>query len=259
MSRKEMKRVISTTGMIFILSVVFFTGCTKASDAETQQQEQTKEADTQEQAVTNQEDTNEENSVSEESAPNKETVLKMREIALSGMTDEQIESMTERVKSANLSLENGIMFDNLIEQLSDSDSLMWNYLEQTGEIQIGWAFDTEISLEESGLTKDEYMQKYATTVSTNNEYDADSYIALIDEILEYISNEDLKADFTSMRESVKQAKETHDVNEVINIYHILHDMDYYLLRYGPEDVGQYVSDTSTINKYYGVLKIYENN
>lgn len=62
-----------------------------------------------------------------------------------------------------------------------------------------------------------------------------------------------------MRESVKQAKETHDVNEVINIYHILHDMDYYLLRYGPEDVGQYVSDTSTINKYYGALKIYENN
>ena len=36
-----------------------------------------------------------------------------------------------------------------------------------------------------------------------------------------------------------------------------HDMDYYLLRYGPEDVGTYVQDPSFICKYYGVLSVYK--
>ncbi|MGC4018647.1 MAG: hypothetical protein QM793_05060 [Muricomes sp.] len=35
------------------------------------------------------------------------------------------------------------------------------------------------------------------------------------------------------------------------------DMDYYLLRYGPEDVGQYVQDKSTVAKYYGMLTCYK--
>jgi len=33
-------------------------------------------------------------------------------------------------------------------------------------------------------------------------------------------------------------------------------MDYFLLRYGPEDVGKYTEDSSTVNKYYGVLNVY---
>ena len=61
-----------------------------------------------------------------------------------------------------------------------------------------------------------------------------------------------------MAEYVQKAKETHDVNYILNIYRILHDMDYYLLRYGPEDVGPYVEDTSTIDIYYGILEDYKN-
>ena len=37
---------------------------------------------------------------------------------------------------------------------------------------------------------------------------------------------------------------------------LLHDMDYFLLRYGIDDVGVYVSDQSLIRKYYGVLTVY---
>ena len=49
---------------------------------------------------------------------------------------------------------------------------------------------------------------------------------------------------------------THEMEYANNIYKLLHDMDYYLLRYGPEDVGKYTQDGSVVVKYYGVLNIY---
>ena len=53
------------------------------------------------------------------------------------------------------------------------------------------------------------------------------------------------------------AVKTHDVNYLYQIYYMLHDMDYFLFRYGPESMGLYVSDMSTVEKYYGVLRVYE--
>ena len=50
----------------------------------------------------------------------------------------------------------------------------------------------------------------------------------------------------------------HDVEYVKNLYHVLHDMDYFLLRYSPEAVAPYISlDTSTVTKYYGILEVYK--
>ena len=43
-----------------------------------------------------------------------------------------------------------------------------------------------------------------------------------------------------------------------DIYKILHDMDYFLLRYGIEDVGKYTQDGGVVAKYYGVLTVYQN-
>lgn len=41
-----------------------------------------------------------------------------------------------------------------------------------------------------------------------------------------------------------------------SLYQKIHDPDYFLLRYGPADVGPYVEDDSTITKYYGTLSVY---
>lgn len=38
---------------------------------------------------------------------------------------------------------------------------------------------------------------------------------------------------------------------------MLHDLDYFLLRYGPIDVAKYVKDDSTVSKYYGTLSFYQ--
>ena len=79
---------------------------------------------------------------------------------------------------------------------------------------------------------------------------------LMQEMQDSIEDELLKADFDHLIENMKLARETHDVTYVEQIYFILHDMDYYLLRYGPEDVGKYTRDDYTIAKYYGVLEVY---
>lgn len=49
---------------------------------------------------------------------------------------------------------------------------------------------------------------------------------------------------------------THRMEIVNDIYKKLHDLDYFLLRYGPKDVAKYVEDDSTVSKYYGTLPFY---
>lgn len=58
-------------------------------------------------------------------------------------------------------------------------------------------------------------------------------------------------------DQTEQAKETHRMEIVNDIYKKLHDLDYFLLRYGPIDVAKYVKDDSTVSKYYGTLSFYQ--
>lgn len=189
--------------------------------------------------------------------PTKEEVLAMRNICLNGMSEEDIIRLTENIKVANLALEHAYIYDNIFQRLSDSDDLYWNYVDFKGEILIGYAFeDGEEYDESSGLTYDEYANEYGQQVLTYNRYDAENFILLMGEMRDLLNEENLKEDFNIMITYMNNAKETHDVQYVEKIYQILHDMDYYLLRYAPEDVAPYVSDKSTISKYYGVLKAY---
>lgn len=66
----------------------------------------------------------------------------------------------------------------------------------------------------------------------------------------------MKKDFDQLIYNMEKAEETHNVEYIENIYKIVHDMDYFLLRYGPEDVGKYTKDSSMLTKYYGVLNVY---
>ena len=76
------------------------------------------------------------------------------------------------------------------------------------------------------------------------------------EIRDSIYNESLKKGFDSLIWNMEQAMETHDVEYMYQIYRIFHDMDYFLLRYGISEMAEYVSDLSTVAKYYGVLEVY---
>lgn len=172
-----------------------------------------------------------------ETFPTKEAVENARAKALEGMTEEETDRLTENIKVANSAMENAYLWDNLFDKLSDPDDLYWNYIDETGDIQVGWNTD--------GSPRYEY-----------NRFDADNFIELIEDMKASVNNEALRNDMDKLVFNMRQAKELHEMEYVNNIYKILHDMDYFLLRYGPEDVGKYTKDASVVVKFYDSLSIY---
>lgn len=171
---------------------------------------------------------------SEVTAPTKEEVLAARELVLEGMSKEEIDRLKENIKIANLQMERAYLYDDIFDKLEDPESLYWNYFDNKGEIQI------------------------SETETVYNRFHAENFINLLGEMQATVQNEALRNDLQQLIDQTALAAETHDMEYANNIYKLLHDMDYYLLRYGPEDVGIYTQDKSTISKYYGVLTVYAN-
>lgn len=91
---------------------------------------------------------------------------------------------------------------------------------------------------------------------TYNPYNGEDFVDLMEELKAAIDHHELRTDFERMISDMENAMDTHDVVYMQDIYYTLHDMDYFLFRYGPE-VGMYsIRDRSTISKYYGILNIY---
>ena len=199
--------------------------------------------------------------VSEVVAPTREEVLAMREHVLEGMSAEEIERLTENIKIANMKMESAYLYDNIFTKLADKESLYWNYFDQKGEIQIAWAFDGDgkemkAIMDEEGLSQKEFYEKYGTPVTIYNRFDAENFMNLIEEMKETVQNEALRNDLQQIIDETRLAAETHEMEHANNIYKLLHDMDYYLLRYGLGEVAPYTKDKSTLAKYYGVLTVY---
>lgn len=198
----------------------------------------------------------------ENHVPSKEEVLAMRELVLEGMTNEEMERLTENIKVANLQLESAYLNDNIFEKLSDKDSLYWNYFDQSGDIQIGWSYNGDYAdikkiMDEEGLSKNEFYKKHGEPVMQYNRFDADNFIDLIEDMKKSVQNELLVADLQQLIDLTSLAAQTHEMEYANEIYKILHDLDYFLLRYGIEDVGKYTTDGSVVAKYYGVLNVYQ--
>lgn len=205
-------------------------------------------------------DNNDEQIVEEESiAPSKEEVYNMRTEVLEGLTEGEVEELTEYIKITNLAFEHAKLYGNFFENLEDPQYPAWNYFEKTGEIQVGWAFNGDGKYDESlGITYEEFLEEYGTPVIDYNNHDGNDFIDTIESVKEKLENDLLYADLENLIENMKFAMEKHDVEYVKNLYHVLHDMDYFLLIYSPEDVAPYISlDTSTVTKYYGILEVYK--
>lgn len=205
----------------------------------------------------------EEAAVTEEkiSVPSKGEVLSARETVLEGMSEEEKERLTENIKIANLQLESAYLNENIFGKLEDKESLLWNYFDKTGEIQIGWTHDGTVAdmnriRKEEDLTEQEYYEKYGEPVYHDNRFDAENFAELLEDMNSSVQNELLSSDLQRLIELTRSAADTHEVEYANEIYKMLHDMDYYLLRYGPDDVGQYTQDDSVVQKYYGVLRVY---
>ena len=201
-------------------------------------------------------------STSEVSAPTKEEVLAMREQVLEGMSEEEIGRLTENIKVANLQMESAYLNDNIFEKLEDAESLFWNYFDEKGEIQGGWTYEGDYYemrdiMKKENISEEEFCAQYGTPEIVYNRFDAENFIELLEDMKETVKNEKLQADLQQMIDETALAAETHEMEYAYHVYQLLHDMDYYLMRYGLTDVGKYVQDVSTLAKYYGVLSVYD--
>lgn len=192
-------------------------------------------------------------------APTEAEVLAMREVALENMKEDDINYLKNMVKKANLSMERDYLYGNDLENMEDPEALAWNYIDKLGEIHIGWAYNTEDLQWKTAynLSDEEFYKKYGQRVVAYNEVNGEVFIEHMTKIRDTIYNEALKKDFDALIWNMEQAMETHDVEYMYQIYRIFHDMDYFLLRYGISAMAGYVSDFSTVAKYYGVLEIYK--
>ena len=254
-----------------LLSILFLSislyGCSSDDESDKQRTEyveinQVTQDDSETEKIENVEEDTDDQTAPELIAPTKEEVLAMREHVLEGMSAEEIERLTENIKSANLSLEHAYLWNNIFTILADKESLYWNCFHEKGFIQIAWAYDGELDIKkimkEEGLSETEFYEKYGAPVCKYNYSTAEDFIVLLEDIKATVQNQDLQNDIQQIIDETALAAETHEMEHVNNMYKILHDMDYYLLRYGPEDVGKYTRDNSTLLKYYGVLTIYTN-
>ncbi len=174
--------------------------------------------------------------------PSKEEVLSMREKVLAGMTDEEKKRLTTNIKDLNCEWENLYFYSDIFHKLEDKESLYWNYIDASGEIVV-------MNIQNDDGT--------VTEITDYNRFNWESFIALIQDMQKSIQNEALNAELDRLTEEMRSAHETHDVQHVINLFHILHDMDYFLLRYGVDDVGPYVDDISFMTIYYDSLTLYD--
>lgn len=203
--------------------------------------------------------------------PSKETVLERRNACLQGMSEEDMTRLTENIKVANLAMEYSYLYDRLFERMADPEDLYWNYVDQKGDIQIGYSLEQEAvdawkeysqnaeeitDMDSYWKAYQQYEEEHGQPVYTYNRFDADNFIALMEEMKGLLKNDTLTADLDQLIENTRQAKETHDVTYIKEIYYILHDMDYYLLRYAPDDVASFVQDKGRIAVYYGALQVY---
>ena len=205
--------------------------------------------------------------------PTKGQVLAAREEALEGMTQEQIDRLTQVIVGQNQWWEREYL-GNILTRLDDPDDLAWNYFEQTGDIDVGTSTvysppegvkgdDILAVMDQEGITWEEYCKKYGVVepgiVGGYSKYSVDEIVSMIDQLRDSVRNEDLRTDLAYLANQILWARQTHHMLYVSNMFKLLHDMDYYLLRYGPAD--QPSTDTgygvpSVVSNYYGMLTVY---
>lgn len=192
--------------------------------------------------------------------PTEEEVLKMRKKVLSGMTDEEVKRLTKLIQKGNHIAESDYLPANDFLRFINPKSLKWKLFTDSGDVIIGYAFDSEVPpySQFNDITEEEYNKKYGTPVVESNEKPIqEEFYRYINNIEALLKTSLLDKDLNEMRRYMELAVATHDVKYLREIYYRLHDMDYYLFQYGPTDVSRDVAYGSSIDIFYGRLCVYD--
>ena len=192
--------------------------------------------------------------------PTRDEFNRARSIYFEQMSPEDLQAFCSWISTQNLSMEHTYVFENKFEQYQNPDSPIWNLYEETGdEVIIGYAFDDEEKeRNHPEMNDEEYASLYGSPVVTQNNYDAKAYIDKLTSFQSTIYNEDFSKLIDQLIDYYNLAQQTHDVQYLLKIYYIYHDMDYYLIRYAPDAFSdENIIDKSTIYTYYNSLPVYQ--
>ena len=106
------------------------------------------------------------------------------------------------------------------------------------------------------MTLEELERKYGEPYYEESYYGAETVIQRMRELTARAENKAFQADVENLCNALQQAKDTHEANYVMQAHEILHDMEYFLLRYSPKDVMPYTQDKSLSGRYYDVLEVW---
>lgn len=116
--------------------------------------------------------------------------------------------------------------------------------------------EIKAAAEKEGVSLREYEAEHGEPAVEEVDMDADGFADQLESYCEKVNNTALKDDLQRLADESRRMVETRDVNDVENTYHLLHDLDYWLLNYRLDTEGAYIEDKSTIGKYYGELSSY---
>lgn len=217
----------------------------------------------------------EEKAAMENFYPGEEEVEEVRKMALAGMSEEEIRALTSYVKTYHNWLEWNLLYNNWERTLSNKESVEWNFVDQTGEVVAGWHLEEDMNgygdiegeeerreyLQEKypefgKVSLEELGKKYGEPYYRESWYGAETVIQRMRELTASAENEMFRSDVEALCSALQQAKDTHEVAYVMQTHEILHDMEYFLLRYSPRDVAPYTQDKSLSGRYYGALEVW---
>lgn len=208
--------------------------------------------------------------------PSEEETEELREVALQGMKEEEISELSDYLKTYHNWLEGKLLYDDWETALLDKESLEWNFIDESGTVLAGWTLEwdwdpenyPETAEEERAYMKERYPEygeisldelgeKYGEPYYEENRYGAEAVAQRVNELTASAENEVFQKDVEALCTALQQAKETHEAEYVMQAHEIVHDMEYFLLRYSPRDVAPYTRDKSLSSRYYGALEVWK--
>ena len=185
----------------------------------------------------------------------------MRETVLAGMPEEDVTALTTLIQQASHRIEEQKLHENFFQKLANPDSPLWQTFAQSGDLACGLEYrgsdaEKERIMQEENLTEEAFLEKYGTTQIVYNPYSAEDFAQMLLARRETVRNEALRQDLQNAVDKVRLAAQNHDVHDVIAMYNILHDLDYFLLNYRLDTEGEWIADKSTVGQYFGTLAVY---
>lgn len=179
-----------------------------------------------------------------------------------GVEDKDLASCMKAIRSSR---EENIAAENYVEPWKPSKEEVYAIREELldGINEEDISYMTELvkvmNLElESAYLYEKQFEEYEDSNSENwGRLDYDKYRLYVNGVGKRIQNDLLKRDIDEMLSCIDLMENQKDVEALRSFYYKLHDMDYYLFRFGANEIWFYVHDMSFVTTFFDSLYVYK--